>query len=374
MYDAIIGGKGSGKSYNTVATVILPALRKGRTVVTNIPLTDEIDKDPELIGTVIPFDINELQWYGESHTPQAVRDFFNPENIHKGAIYVLDEVHKLWPAGMQVSEFPKDQKNFISEHRHMVGPDGHSTDVVLVTQDTKQIAAYPRRLLDYIYVCKKMSALGMQNSYRVDIFEGEVSLHETFKGTKVNTLRGKYDPEIYKYYRSHTQNESFHDSGLESVNENNSVFKNSLFRIGVPFGILSIAFAVYLVLDMFFSMGKSEPDPEQTSVSEPVKPSVVQVSNSSKSNQVSQPAQDQPDQDNTYYSKDYRISHFYKSISRSVVFITDNNRFYPYPLHLCEFKPYDGLTCDFNGEKVTYFSGEVPSYDKGKNSFTGTTN
>ena len=85
-YDAIIGRKGSGKSYNAFRTVIYPALKAGRTVVTNIPLTDEVDKDPELTGEVVTFDVNNMPL-----------DFFSEENVVHGAIYVLDEMHKRWP-------------------------------------------------------------------------------------------------------------------------------------------------------------------------------------------------------------------------------------------------------------------------------------
>ncbi|GKT13066.1 MAG: zona occludens toxin [Thiomicrorhabdus sp.] len=361
MYDAFIGRKRSGKSYNVVATVILPALREGRTVVTNIPMTNKIYEDETIIGDLISFSLKELS-----------PEFFNPDYMHKGAIYVIDEAHKLWSSGMQVTEFPDDQKEFITEHNHLVGEDGNATDLVLVTQCTKQLAAYPRNLLDKTYRCKKMDSVGLGGKYKVDIFDGDVALQVSateFEQKKMNTYTGSYKPEVFDYYQSHTQNDSVYSAGLEAANDNSSIWKSSLFRYGLPASILIGVFGFYTLYGAYSktidagSVDESGNRLTETSDSQTPVPSLG-GSSTGRNAPVVKPSipPEFP------FSKIYRLSHYVDSGRFRVAYITDNYRIYPIPLNDCKIFPVYGLTCDFFGHLVNHYSGELPTYDKNNSS------
>lgn len=84
--DAYVGLPGSGKTYSVVKFAILPSLKQGRLVITNIPLTDLAHQD-------YPDQIRQLphNWY------QDEKLF---ETVPNGAVVVLDELWRRWPKGM----------------------------------------------------------------------------------------------------------------------------------------------------------------------------------------------------------------------------------------------------------------------------------
>lgn len=350
--DCFIGRKGSGKSYNVVATVILPALRSGRNVVTNIPFTDLINTDETIKGSLYSFDIDNLD-----------PDFFAPVNIKKGAIYVLDEVQKLWGAGMQVVQFSRDEKRFISESRHMVGDDGYTTDIVLVTQDTELLARYPRNLVDKTYRCKKLDLVGLSKSYKVDVFDGPVSLNLNSKAVLINSFTGKYNKEVFSFYCSHTLNDSVYSSGLESKNKNASVLSSKLIKFGLPLSIVFIIFSFYYIFSYFSNFGGS-------SVKSPVSVPVPVSSSVPVLNEVPNVVGSIVNKSSLVYdfSSVYRISYYLPLFK--AVYITDNFSFFPIPFSSCKFVPVVGLNCLYGNEIVNYYSGALPSYEKNDSSIS----
>ena len=121
---AYVGLPGHGKSYGVVENVIVPACKAMRTVFTNIPCNTELFLDRFGIAPV-QLDVEDIRanenWWTEVFEP--------------GAILVLDECWRLWPAGMNANRLRETDKSFFAEHRHVVGDSGHSTEIVLVTQD-----------------------------------------------------------------------------------------------------------------------------------------------------------------------------------------------------------------------------------------------
>ncbi|QIB64057.1 zonular occludens toxin domain-containing protein [Kineobactrum salinum] len=90
---AYSGLPGSGKSYSVVEHVILPALRAGNIVWTNIPMDPDL-MDSEFGGLLKQFKISEIEenqnWFQETFTP--------------GATIVIDEAWRLWPAGLALTQ------------------------------------------------------------------------------------------------------------------------------------------------------------------------------------------------------------------------------------------------------------------------------
>lgn len=237
------GLPGHGKSYGVVSNVILPALIAGRTVVTNIPLhrenlrtrlTAEGASSPLKLLTI------DVSKFADGSLTFA-------DNVPDGAIVVLDEVWRLWPSGLKTNNVPEDHKSFLAEHRHRVGTDGKTMEIVLVTQDLMQIAAFARQLVERTYVVHKLKEVGATNRYTVTIYSGVRAGDRG--GHEIGKSRGKYEESVFKLYKSHTKSDAI---GIEAeADERGTVWSSGLIVVGLPIAILVGAFGVWNLLDIF---------------------------------------------------------------------------------------------------------------------------
>lgn len=229
------GKPGSGKSYGVVQNVILPAVAEGRTIVTNLPLSDKFYAE---------FPDAKVTQFGE----KVDEGFWDINKHPRGCIFVIDEAWRYWPTGIKSSNIPEPEKEFFTKHRHVVGDDGKTSEIVLVTQDGSQLCAFIRNLVQTSYVSKKHAALGAKNHYRVDIYDGCATGPEP-RLQIVRQLHGKYKSEVYQYYVSHTENQTTFDGGMEvAVDDRGNIFKSGLFKYGLP---LALAFFVYGVYHLY---------------------------------------------------------------------------------------------------------------------------
>lgn len=196
---AYVGLPGSGKSYSAVAFAIVPALKQGRPVVTNMPLVmDEILLDwPDA-------DITHIDIENYKDGAGCLLD----EDVKGGALVVLDELWRLWPSGLKTANVPQDHKSFLAEHRHRVGENGLSTDIIFVTQDLSQIAAFARALVDKTYITQKMDSLGAKGHAKVNLYQGAVTGSRGPQNQHIRTSKVKYIAEYFRFYRSHTKSET----------------------------------------------------------------------------------------------------------------------------------------------------------------------
>jgi len=239
MTSAYVGLPGSGKSYGVVENVILPALKKGRTIWTNIPLLmDQVLKDfPQsdvTIFSVAEIKLNE-NWFSEV--------------LPKGVLFVIDEVWDLWPSGLKVTKMIEGHKEFLAKHRHIVS-NGISTEIVLVTQNLNQICSFSRELVDTTYMTKKMSSVGFSKSFRIDVYTGAVTGQRPPESLLMRQIPGKYRKKVYKYYVSHTQSDD--GVGNEAKTDGRaSVLKGSaMFFIIAPFVLFPMSY--FLLKSAFF--------------------------------------------------------------------------------------------------------------------------
>lgn len=199
------GDTGSGKSYSVVATVIIPALKKGRHVVTNIPL--EVDLLTQVFGGTI------------SQLPlDALDDPDLPDLFPPGCVAVVDECWNRWPSGQRLTKAPKGDQHWLKEHRHRVDAMGNSMQVVLCTQNPSDLAKWVRDLIAHTFWMTKLEELGMDDKCSVRIFK-KCPTGEADKIPKRQLLRVTYltyEPEIYQYYRSATQSKT-NDVGIETT-------------------------------------------------------------------------------------------------------------------------------------------------------------
>lgn len=234
---AYTGLPGAGKSYGVMENVILPALKQGRTIWTNVPLNLEAISEQFPAGNVEIFDHKEI-----SERPAWLLDTVPP-----GCVFVLDEVAKVWKQGARASNVPEEWITFLTEHRHRVGEDGFSQEVVLVMQDLGQTANFVRELVEKTFIAKKMDAVGAKNRFKVDVYDGAIKGQKGPESQKINKLYGKYKPEVYALYKSHTQSQT-DGAGLEQkADSRGSVWRNPFIRYTVPFFLLVVCFAVYYI-------------------------------------------------------------------------------------------------------------------------------
>jgi zona occludens toxin len=230
--DAYTGLPGSGKSYSAIAQQVLPALKAGRHVVTNLPLKLDL-VEAELGGNGGRVDLVDLQEIEAA--PERMDALFPP-----GCVAILDEVWRLFPAGRKVDRIPEPYKAFFAEHRHRVDATGNSTQIVLVCQDLAQIAAFARQLVETTYRTTKLTTLGLSKRFRVDVYHGPVSGPNPPVTQALRRIFGRYDRKVYRYYVSHTQSES----ATEGANEASVDRRNNLLlrpaAVLVPLGIVGL--------------------------------------------------------------------------------------------------------------------------------------
>jgi zona occludens toxin len=235
------GLPGSGKSYGVVENVVIPALEAGRHIITNIPLKLGRLSDDYPQGKVTIFDNKEAE---NDHT------FFDLERHPAGVIWIIDEAWRFWKSGMKATNIPQCQKEFFTEHRHNVGPDGRTNEIVLVTQDLAQLCAFVRGLVEETYRAVKLTAIGQKNKYRVDVFMGAATGQKP--GKPMRQLYGSYKPEIYQYYKSHTRNKTDFAAGMEEkADDRANVLKHPLIKFGIPLAVLIMVAGVYKAVSYF---------------------------------------------------------------------------------------------------------------------------
>lgn len=230
---AYTGLPGHGKSYGVVANVILPALRSKRIVYTNIPLNDELCLND--FGMVpIPFHIDDL-----IKSPNWFRDVFQ-----SGSVIVIDEVWRLWPSGLKLTQAREGDKEFLAEHRHLVGENGLATEIVLVTQDLSQVASFARTLVENTFRVTKLSSVGLNRGYRVDVYFGPVTGVKPNPKNREREIFGKFSKEVYKYYKSHTKSQTGQAGDETRVDKRFNILGGFSIKLGLFF-IIAIGLFIY---------------------------------------------------------------------------------------------------------------------------------
>ncbi|WP_074389544.1 zonular occludens toxin domain-containing protein [Escherichia coli] len=170
---AYIGIPGSGKSYEAVCNVIIPAFTSGRRVVTNIYglQKDKItERYPDATGEIIVVDNDDV----------LKADFFPFKGgegsfCQFGDLIVIDEAWRIFGSDKDMTA---EKKSFIAEHRHFTHPEtGISCDLVIVNQSLSNIARFLKDKIETTYRMRKLKALGLNNHYCIDVYSG----HKIYK-------------------------------------------------------------------------------------------------------------------------------------------------------------------------------------------------
>lgn len=256
---AYTGLPGSGKSYGVVENVILPALESGRHIITNIPLKLGRLSDDYPKGRITKFD---------NRDAEDDPDFFNMDRHDAGVIWVIDEAWRFWKSGMKSVNIPQAQKEFFTEHRHCVGQDGRTNEIVLVTQDLSQVCAFVRDLVEETFRAVKLTAIGQNKKYRIDVYMGAATGQKP--GKPMRQLYGSYKPDVYQYYKSHTRNKTDFAAGMEEkADDRANILKHPLIKLGIPLAIIIAVFGVSRVSGYFDRTPEQEGVPADPVRSEP---------------------------------------------------------------------------------------------------------
>jgi zona occludens toxin len=211
MINLLLGAPGGGKSYEATVYHILPALEKGRKVITNLPLNIEkiAQIDPKYADLIELRTKSKAEgMHGKGAEQRAWRpfeheaDYGDPWRNDKGAgpLYVIDECHMAMPKGLtrlQVEEW-------YSMHRH------ENADVLLITQSYGKMSAAIRDLVQIVYRVRKNVALGSMGSYTRKVQDG-------IRGEVVNTSQRTYQKKYFGLYNSHTRGKSAEELGAADV-------------------------------------------------------------------------------------------------------------------------------------------------------------
>lgn len=196
----------SGKSYEVVSEVIVPAVAAGRRVVTNV---DGISNDLirefiveskniplDRLGTVVHCDNQDVfkddffPYYDD--TKNVVLDTL----VQPGDLVCIDEAWRFWGTDQKIN---KHHRSFFLEHGHFVHPETFvSCDLVLMIQDMGTLHRSVKAVVAFSFRTHKKIALGMGNTYSVNMWEGSKMAKAGLIGSWVR----RYKKEIFPLYSS----------------------------------------------------------------------------------------------------------------------------------------------------------------------------
>jgi zona occludens toxin len=272
--NAYVGVMGSGKSYEVVNSVILPAVLSGRRVVTNISgISPELilercrKKSPNAaLGEVVYVPI-------EAITRPGFFPIFDPPVagfVCPGDLICIDEAWKFWDSSDTISD---EHMDFFRMHRHYVAENGTSCDMSLMIQDMGSLHRKVKAVVEATFRMVKLKSLGFSKVYRVEVYEG----HKLTKASRVDQHINKYDKSIFPLYQSYKG-----AVGKEAqMDSRQNIFNKKSLWIGAFFMILT-CFAAWYGINKFFnrpelnnqknasSMSTSSPTKTQSPTSVPL--------------------------------------------------------------------------------------------------------
>ncbi|MCX2960257.1 zonular occludens toxin domain-containing protein [Rodentibacter caecimuris] len=357
--NAYVGIPGSGKTYEVVHSVILPAFLAGRRIITNIEGIDEtkfldyIDNQNEKSKAHNQIDISRLGTIIKVEDDDVLKlNFFpyknssNDDTIAKhGDLICLDEIWRIFDDNKKIKD---EHRSFIAEHRHFVNEKGNTSDLVVINQSVSNIPRFIKDRIETTYKMTKLKSLGLNNRYRIDVYSGS----KTFKTNLVHSIQAKYVPEIFTLYKSYDS-----DNAKEQViDDRNNLLKNKFF---ITKFILSVLFMIGggIYVYNYFNVTQIQDDEPQTAQSEEKnKVKVTTESNSSQKTKREQYKEEKIKIENAPLSKNWRIVGQLERKGKRVVILSDGSNL-RYELSSNFIHSGNQLTGLIDGEKVTIYSG-----------------
>lgn len=197
MIYAICGTPGSYKSAYANEKFLLPALRQGRHVYTNME-----GLEPTYIAVFFdldPVDVSQhLHYLGRVYDddgnfvedPERVRRFY--EDLPENALVIIDETQNYYNSRDFKEGYSNDLIPWLTKHRHL------GNDVVWITQSLESVDITFRRNTALTYSLRRMEHLGMKNRSIIYIFD-RANLDVRYLARKTYSP----NPDIFKIYSSY---------------------------------------------------------------------------------------------------------------------------------------------------------------------------
>jgi zona occludens toxin len=199
--NAYTGLMGSGKTYEVVGFVILPALLRGRRVVTNIEGLDYQKICAYLHAKHPDADLGELllvtneQISADGFFP--CRDGDEDAIVKGGDMVCIDEAWRFFGTSTKI---PTTTQVFLREHRHYTDPQTQvSCDLALMLQSIGDLHRTVKSVVELSFRTHKLKTVGLNKRYRLDMFEGT----NQKISTRANTWQKAYEPAIFGLYNSY---------------------------------------------------------------------------------------------------------------------------------------------------------------------------
>lgn len=203
----------SGKSYDAVATHILPALKKGRKIFARLDginhayIAQHLKLDESVVRERLEIlssdDVRELLRAKKQNKEWVIDDRF------RNSLIVIDEVHGFYPSDRTV-KISEEVEEFFAVHGH------YGIDLLVMTQWYKRLATLVRARIERKCVFQKMTAAGSENRYCVHYYTTVVPDKFVRVGRKVL----KYDPAVFPAYSSYVGSDidtAVYDGGKKTV-------------------------------------------------------------------------------------------------------------------------------------------------------------
>ncbi len=238
--NAYTGLMGSGKSYEVVSSVIVPAVLAGRRVVTNIDginsdaihayCMDVKKADPTNLGAVISIsnaDVVKSGFFPDETKPDV------DSLVKAGDLVAIDEAWEFWSVSHKISP---EHMRFFRMHRHYVHPEtGLSCDVALMIQSITDLHRQLRSVIEVTFVTKKLKELGLGNRYRVEMFGGG----RITKAARLGTTTTTYDKAIFPLYQSYAGGKGKERAidSRQNMLRNPKLWMTAVFFVGCWIGV-----------------------------------------------------------------------------------------------------------------------------------------
>ena len=230
------GKKRSGKTYNVVKNIVIPAVIANRNIFTNIPLEVAIIKSdyPDYMGEIVLI---------ERMTPEVVL------RCPAGYIIIIDECYTVFPTGMKANAIRSKIMELLAHQYHYVDENGQCTDIILLYQTESLVYKPILDLCDEIIHHKKLSSLGFSSKFRWDVYDNKLMNKDTLLNSGVSYYESKY----WKYYKTQTKSMFSGIGNEKSLDKRGVIWKRWQFTVLPVLLILLVYFFIYPKLHKFFN-------------------------------------------------------------------------------------------------------------------------
>lgn len=237
------GVMGSGKSYEAVSSLILPAVASGRRVVSNIDGLNESAIHEYILthkgkfakkGDITKESLGSIELVSNERIlepfffPNPDTQSDKPSIVQPGDFVVIDEAWRFWAKESKPSH---EHKQFFKMHRHFANPEtGVTCDLAIIIQDISGLYLDLKKVVEMTVRTTKLKSVGLNSRYRVDVYEG----NRLTRTAKTSSYQKSYNQKIFPLYKSYAV-----DGAKEtSIDDRQNIFKSGKIWVMLAIGLL----------------------------------------------------------------------------------------------------------------------------------------